>query len=93
MNNKRRDLIKKMTVSQHVLDALTSLLTKLLDVFGLDLSESKLLDQDIQDLIDERQQARLAKDFARSDDIRDQLKNQGIILDDTPQGTQWKRVK
>lgn len=85
--------LEKMTVSQHVLDALTSLLTQLLDIFGLDLSESQLLDQDIQDLIDERQQARLAKDFTRSDEIRDQLKEQGIILDDTPQGTQWKRVK
>ncbi|MGO4940931.1 cysteine--tRNA ligase [Fundicoccus sp. Sow4_D5] len=85
--------LEKATVNQTVLDALTELLTQLLDIFGLDLSENQLLDQDIQDLIDERKKARLAKDFARSDEIRDQLKGQGIILDDTPQGTQWKRVK
>ena len=42
--------------------------------------------------MEERRQARANKDFARSDAIRDQLKEQGILLDDTPQGTVWKRV-
>lgn len=85
--------LEKMTVEAQVLEALTAQLTQLLDIFGLELSENQLLDQDIQDLITERQAARVAKDFARSDEIRDQLKAQGIVLDDTPQGTQWKRVK
>ena len=51
-----------------------------------------MLDDDIQALIDERTQARLDRNFGRSDDIRDYLKEQGIILDDTPQGTRWRRA-
>jgi len=39
-------------------------------------------------LIDERQEARKAKNFARADEIRDMLKEQGITLKDTPQGVQ-----
>lgn len=85
--------LQNRNVNHTVLNALTDLLTQLLDIFGLDLSENQLLDQDIQILIEERKEARLRKDFARSDEIRDQLKEQGIVLDDTPQGTQWKRVK
>ena len=46
------------------------------------------IDPEIQALIDERQAARKAKDFARADEIRDQLKAQGITLKDTPQGVQ-----
>ena len=46
------------------------------------------VDPEIQSLIDERQAARKAKDFARADQIRDQLKAIGITLKDTPQGVQ-----
>ena len=46
------------------------------------------VDPEIQSLIDERQAARKAKDFARADQIRDQLKAMGITLKDTPQGVQ-----
>ena len=56
------------------------------------LAEEALLDDDIQTLIDERTQARTDKNFARSDEIRDYLKDQGIILDDTAQGTRWRRA-
>lgn len=48
-------------------------------------------DSEIEDLVEERNRARAAKDFARSDEIRDQLTEQGIVLEDTPQGTRWKR--
>lgn len=61
-------------------------------VFGITLQAEGMLDDDIQTLIDERIQARKDKDFARSDEIRDYLKEQGIILDDTPQGTRWRRA-
>ena len=54
--------------------------------------QTKNIDQDIEDLIAQRQQARKDKDFAKSDEIRDLLKAQGIVLEDTPQGVKWKRV-
>ena len=51
----------------------------------------ELLDEEIEQLIEERIQARQARDFARSDEIRDVLKEKGIILEDTAQGTRWRR--
>jgi cysteinyl-tRNA synthetase len=53
--------------------------------------EEAALDAEIQVLIDERIAARKNKDFARADAIRDQLQGLGIILEDTPKGTTWKR--
>ena len=49
------------------------------------------LDQEVEDLIAKRQEARKNKDFATADAIRDQLKGMGITLMDTPQGVQWTR--
>jgi cysteinyl-tRNA synthetase len=43
-------------------------------------------------LIEERQQARKRKDFGRSDEIRDELKKRGILLEDTREGVKWKRI-
>ncbi|MGM0126276.1 cysteine-tRNA ligase [Enterococcus sp. AZ194] len=62
-----------------------------LSVFGLVFVSDELLDEEVDQLIEERIQARKSRDFARSDEIRDQLKEQGIILEDTPQGTRWRR--
>ena len=50
------------------------------------------LEEDIERLIAERNTARAAKDFARADQIRDQLLSRGIELLDTPQGTRWKQT-
>jgi cysteinyl-tRNA synthetase len=60
-------------------------------VLGLMYREKEGLDMDIQALIDERQAARKNRDFARADEIRDQLKAEGIVLEDTPQGVKWRR--
>ncbi len=49
------------------------------------------LDAEIEELIEKRTAARKAKDFAAADAIRDQLKDMGIILEDTPQGVKWSR--
>ncbi|WP_141452437.1 cysteine--tRNA ligase [Pseudoxanthomonas sp. z9] len=49
-------------------------------------------DARIQGLIEERAAAKQARDFARSDAIRDQLASEGILLEDTPQGVRWKRA-
>lgn len=79
-------------VSQPVLNQALEVLEQMMLVFGITLQAEGMLDDDIQTLIDERIQARKDKDFARSDEIRDYLKEQGIILDDTPQGTRWRRA-
>ena len=83
---------ERETVSQGVLDQALEVLEQMMLVFGITLQAEGMLDDDIQTLIDERIQARKDKDFARSDEIRDYLKGQGIILDDTPQGTRWRRA-
>ncbi|WP_194192667.1 cysteine--tRNA ligase [Clostridium chrysemydis] len=50
------------------------------------------LAEEVERLIEERQEARKNKDFALSDKIRDELKDRGIVLEDTPQGVRWKKV-
>ena len=68
-------------------------MTKLCDVLGLTLEKKEeILDEEIENLIAERQAARKAKDFARADAIRDELLEKGIILKDTREGVQWKRA-
>jgi len=54
------------------------------------LSSGELSADDIEALIEERIQARKSKNFARADEIRDDLKARGIILEDSPSGTTWK---
>ncbi|MGX7030677.1 cysteine--tRNA ligase [Vagococcus zengguangii] len=79
-------------VSQVVLAAALEKLTNWLVIFGVSLNtQAELLDEEIEQLINERNEARSAKNFSRSDEIRDLLKEQGIILEDTPQGVRWRR--
>lgn len=54
--------------------------------------EDEILAADIEALIEERQAARKAKNFARADEIRDELLAKGIILKDTREGVQWKKA-
>lgn len=49
-------------------------------------------DARIQALVDERNEAKKARDFARADAIRDQLASEGVLLEDTPSGVRWKRA-
>ena len=56
------------------------------------LTKEEILDEEIEKLIEERQAARKAKDFARADAIRDELLEKGIILKDTREGVQWKKA-
>ncbi|MEW6359843.1 MAG: cysteine--tRNA ligase [Planctomycetota bacterium] len=70
-----------------------SLLGKFDDVLGLRLLAEKeeSLDEEVARLIEERNQARARRDFARADEIRNSLKARGIVLEDTPGGTRWKK--
>ncbi|HYN23490.1 MAG TPA: cysteine--tRNA ligase [Pyrinomonadaceae bacterium] len=60
-----------------------------LNIFGKDPAE--MLDNEIQSLIDERQEARRRRDFGRADELRDEMVERGIVLEDTKDGVRWKR--
>lgn len=65
----------------------------LTDVLGIiTQKEEDILDADIEEMIEQRQAARKAKDFARADEIRNELLEKGIILEDTREGVKWKRA-
>ncbi len=74
-------------------DALREKIQSLCDILGI-ITEKKaeLLDADIEQLIEERQAARKAKNFARADEIRNELLEKGIVLEDTREGVKWKRA-
>ncbi len=73
--------------------ALYGLLVKLTDVLGLTVEKKEeILDEEIEALIEERQAARKAKNFARADEIRDELAAKGIVLLDTREGVKWKKA-
>lgn len=79
--------------SEEYLGKLFDRLKTLTDVLGLIVDkEEEILAEDIEKLIEERQAARKAKDFARADAIRDELLAKGIILKDTREGVQWKKA-
>lgn len=68
-------------------------MTKFCDVLGLTLEKKEeILDEEIENLIAERQASRKAKDFARADEIRGLLLDKGIELKDTREGVKWKRI-
>ena len=79
--------------SKAFLKALKDEIVELSDVCGLIVEkEAEILDEDIEKLIQERQDARKAKNFARADEIRNELLEKGIVLEDTREGVKWKRA-
>ena len=79
--------------SKEYADRLLSEIVGMSDILGLIVNkEAGSLDAEIEDLIAKRQEARANRDFAKSDEIRDQLLAQGIVLEDTREGVKWKRV-
>lgn len=83
---------EKEKVYTDTINNLINTYKKVVEIFGISFNEEKeLLDDTIKKLIQERNEARKNKNFKRSDEIRDLLKEQGIILEDTAQGTRWKR--
>ena len=79
--------------SKATVELVLNTIEKLCDILGI-ITEKKeeILDSDIEALIEERQAARKAKNFARADEIRDQLSSMGIILEDTREGVRWSRA-
>ena len=79
--------------SKAFLQAVKDEIVMLSDICGLIVEKkAEILDTQIEALIQERQEARKAKNFARADEIRDTLAAQGIILEDTREGVKWKRA-
>lgn len=80
------------TTNQAVLEEFIRVFEKYGGVLGVVLEEEEiLLDEEIEKLIEERNEARKNKDFARADEIRDHLKAEGIVLEDTKEGVRFKR--
>ena len=79
--------------SREYLESLLNRLVSLTDVLGIIVEkEEEILDADIEAMIAERQAARKERNFARADQIRDELLAKGIILEDTREGVKWKRA-
>lgn len=79
--------------SRGFLEALKTEIVALADICGLEVEKKQeLLDDEIEALIRERQEARKAKNFGRADEIRDILLGRGILLEDTREGVKWKRA-
>lgn len=79
--------------SQAYAGKLLKKITALTDVLGLTFNETnETLENDVELLISRREAARKEKDFALADKIRDELKEKGIILEDTRDGVKWRRL-
>ena len=79
--------------SKEYLEALNKELLTMADILGIKLTvEEEMLDSEIEQLIEKRQNARKNKDFALADEIRNTLLEKGILLEDTREGVKWKRV-
>ena len=69
------------------------LIVQLMDVLGISVEPKvEILDEEIEQLIQQRQEARKEKNFARADEIRDILLEKGILLKDTREGVKWTRA-
>ena len=74
------------------LEACADMFDQLTGVLGIVYNrKTEVLDSEIEELIAKRTEARKNKDFKTADAIRDQLKEMGIVLEDTPQGVKWSR--
>ncbi len=79
--------------SRELLEQLYQRLNLLCDILGIILEQKEeILDEEIEKLIAERQAARKEKNFARADEIREELLGRGIVLEDTREGVKWKRA-
>ncbi len=78
--------------SREVVEYAYSTLNELAKVLGILSKKDEILEEEILELIEKRVQARKNKDYKLSDEIRDSLKDKGILLEDTAEGVKWKRI-
>lgn len=91
-----RHINQEITKEQVDKEQLTRFVTefkKIMLIFGIEFKDQDThLDAQVADLLRQRDAVRAEKNFAKSDEIREQLKEMGIVIEDTPQGTRWKRI-
>ena len=86
-------IIASQAASKGVLTAAAAVFDELTDVLGIVYNRKKdTLTDNIEALIEARAKARKEKNWAEADRIRDEIKNMGIVLEDTPQGVKWHKV-
>jgi len=78
--------------SKALVKRIYEILMELSNILGILVKQDEILDEEILNLIEQRNEARRNKDYKLSDDIRDNLKDKGIILEDSPEGVKWKRI-
>mgnify|MGYP001337767217 CR=1 FL=1 len=83
--------LRKKATSEKVLREYIALFEELGSVLGLEFKVEQLTDERIEELIRKREEARKNRDFQTADRIRDQLRELNVIIEDTPQGTRWRR--
>ncbi len=84
---------EKEDVNKETLELLKAAFETYVEILGIVVEENEQnTDKEIDELIAKREEARKNRDFALADKIRDDLKEQGIILEDTKQGVRWKRI-
>nr|WP_318539999.1 cysteine--tRNA ligase [Terribacillus saccharophilus] len=84
--------LQQEQTSEQVIEAFIKVFEELGSVLGIKFAaEAELLDDEIEGLLTQRVEARKNRDFQEADRIRDLLKEKNIILEDTSQGTRWKR--
>lgn len=87
-SNSNFDEKTSKSVIQYTYDALV----KLSNVLGILNKENQILENEILELIEKRSQARKDRNYQLADQIRDELKEKGIVLEDTQEGVKWKRI-
>lgn len=78
--------------NKHVIEKAYNILVELTKILGILGKEEEILEDEILELIEKRTQARINKDYKLSDEIRDILKEKGIVLEDSSEGVKWKRI-
>ena len=78
--------------SKNLIEYTYGVFMELSDILGILSKTDELLDDEIMELIQKRSEARANKDYKLADEIRDELKSKGIIIEDTKEGVKWKRI-